>query len=28
MCESVALLLLAKGISESRIFRDDFFPAA
>jgi NAD(P)H-flavin reductase/ferredoxin len=28
MCESVALLLLAKGIAESRIFRDDFFAAA
>lgn len=28
MCESVATLLLAKGIPEDRIFRDDFFPAA
>jgi NAD(P)H-flavin reductase len=28
MCESVATLLMAKGIPEDRIFRDDFFPAA
>jgi NAD(P)H-flavin reductase/ferredoxin len=28
MCEAVAALLLAKGISENRIFRDDFFAAA
>ena len=28
MCESVATLLLAKGIPENRIFRDDFFAAA
>jgi propane monooxygenase reductase subunit len=28
MCESVAALLLAKGIPENRIFRDDFFAAA
>jgi len=28
MCESVSTLLLAKGIPESRIFRDDFFAAA
>lgn len=28
MCEAVATLLLAKGISEDRIFRDDFFPAS
>ncbi len=28
MCESVATLLLAKGIPENRIFRDDFYPAA
>lgn len=27
MCESVATLLLAKGIPENRIFRDDFYPA-
>lgn len=27
MCESVATLLLAKGIPEDRIFRDDFYPA-
>ncbi|MGD0288111.1 MAG: 2Fe-2S iron-sulfur cluster-binding protein [Candidatus Binataceae bacterium] len=28
MCESVSTLLLAKGIPENRIFRDDFFAAA
>jgi NAD(P)H-flavin reductase/ferredoxin len=28
MCEAVAALLLAKGIPENRIFRDDFFAAA
>jgi NAD(P)H-flavin reductase/ferredoxin len=28
MCESVSTLLLAKGIPETRIFRDDFFAAA
>ncbi|MBF6567557.1 MAG: 2Fe-2S iron-sulfur cluster binding domain-containing protein [Candidatus Binataceae bacterium] len=28
MCEAVATLLLAKGISEDRIFRDDFFAAS
>ena len=28
MCESVATLLLAKGIPEHRIFRDDFFAGA
>jgi NAD(P)H-flavin reductase/ferredoxin len=28
MCESVSALLLAKGIPENRIFRDDFFAAA
>jgi NAD(P)H-flavin reductase/ferredoxin len=28
MCESVATLLLAKGIPEASIFRDDFFAAA
>lgn len=28
MCESVAALLLAKGIPENRIFRDDFYAAA
>jgi NAD(P)H-flavin reductase len=28
MCESVSILLLAKGIPENRIFRDDFFAAA
>ncbi len=28
MCEAVSMLLLAKGIPEERIFRDDFFPAA
>jgi NAD(P)H-flavin reductase/ferredoxin len=27
MCESVATLLLAKGMPENRIFRDDFYPA-
>jgi propane monooxygenase reductase component len=27
MYESVATLLLAKGIPENRIFRDDFYPA-
>jgi len=27
MCESVATLLLAKGVPENRIFRDDFYPA-
>jgi NAD(P)H-flavin reductase/ferredoxin len=27
MCESVATLLQAKGIPETRIFRDDFYPA-
>lgn len=27
MCEAVSTLLLAKGIPEDRIFRDDFFPA-
>lgn len=27
MCEAVSALLLAKGIPEERIFRDDFFPA-
>ena len=28
MCESVSNLLLAKGIPENGIFRDDYFPAA
>ena len=28
MCESVSALLLAKGVPENRIFRDDFFAAA
>ncbi len=28
MCESVSTLLLAKGIPENRIFRDDFFAGA
>ena len=28
MCESVSTLLLAKGIPENRIFRDDFFASA
>lgn len=28
MCEAVSTLLLAKGIPENRIFRDDFFAAA
>ena len=28
MCESVSALLMAKGIPENRIFRDDFFAAA
>ena len=27
MCESVATLLLAKGLPENRIFRDDFYAA-